>query len=274
MKIIDTSVISTVKQYPGLANVNNQSIMGGDPTKMQGLDFLQQNVLDMVDALCKAMIVDTTKATWLWSKSTMSFLNIYITGYVYYGGEVFFVPNQMIAPMMIGHYLACNINPNPTDASPNPPTTLSDTSTVSIHNQRTISFVWVTSGIGDLPNLSDWTNVQNNFQWAVPTIHIVGGAGEPVFGTGWSTTTRLAFYILGNEVTIQGTANYVNAAASLIFAIPNGYRPLYDSIFPVWQTLAGINFIYISATTGQVSYIGSTSPGPEGIAFTAKYTIL
>lgn len=168
MKLIDTSVLSSTKGYPGLANVGGQSVGNspvhppGNPSMMEGLDFQQQALLDMVDALSKALVSDPTKATWLYASYTGGGLYpLYVTGYVYYGGEVFFVPNQSIGPLVYPYYYAANISSNPTDnGSTAPLTTLSDGSTVSIHNQRTISFSAVSSGTGTLPNLGDWITTQ------------------------------------------------------------------------------------------------------------------
>lgn len=282
MKIIDTSVVAAGKQYPGLANVGNQSIgNGGNPAKFQGLDFLQQSVMDMADAMAKAFVVDDSVATWLSIKLTGVFPSRYISGYVYYGGEVFYVPPQPTYPIPMGMHQIANINPNPTDASPNPLTTMSDGSNVSIHNQRTISFTWVSSGTGDLPNVSDWKTFQSNFQWAFPTLHIVGSSGEPVWQTGWTTTTRLAFYMLGNQVYLQGEGHFVNVfgATGFIFILPNEYRPAYDMYFPIMDSIDSTstyesNFLKVEALTGKVTWLGTVLPVTGDMLVSATWTIL
>jgi hypothetical protein len=280
MKLIDTSGITTGTQYPGLANVGGQSVgnppftASGDTTKFQGLDFLQQNVLDMVNAICMGMVIDTTVATWICVHTTFGGGEASISGYVYYGGEVFYVPSQVTSPVEEGHYFIANIDPNPTDNGTSAPkTTMSDTSTVSIHNQRTITLSQVTSGTGNFPNLGDWAYSQNNFQWAFPLINVVGGSGQPVYATGWSVWTRLIFYILGNEVTIQGDARFAASAAGLIFTLPENYWPLYDLNFVVYCP-SGISIVNIAASTGQVTFEGSTTTGDQAVFIYCKYTIL
>lgn len=270
MKIIDTSVVSATKGYPGLSNVNNESITGGDPTKMLGLDFLQQNVLDMVDAICRGMIVDPTKPTVIamFPLSSM-FAGVAPAQYVYYNGEVFFVPSYLEA-IALGGYQIANLEPNPTDnGSTAPQTVMSDGSTVSIHNQRTVTVTSVTSGTGNFPAPNTWLYPQQNFKCFAPVINVVGAGGQPAYAAGWSASTKLVFYILGNEVTIQGDASWGIGASPLIFTLPTGYRPPQDLYFQV----TGGETIALPGTSGAVNYLGSTSAGGY-VNFTIKFTIL
>lgn len=280
MKIIDTSAISAISGYPGLANVNSESITGGDPSKMVGLDFLQQNILDMVDALCRAMIVDPTKPTVI---ATFPLPSPPIAGYavpqyIYYQGEVFFVPGYYIFAIIGGGgggaYIA-TLEPNPTDnGSSAPLTVMSDASVVSIHNQRTITVSWSSTGLGgNFPAPSTWLYPQTNFQCFFPTVRVVGtGIGVTDYHAGWSQNTRLAYYIIGNEVTIQGDATFTSITSGLIFYLPLGYRPLYDLYIPIYTSVAS-TFLYIGASDGRVVYEGPEST--SGIAYiNAKFTIL
>lgn len=265
MRLIDTSVVTAGKQYPGLANVSGQSVgnspitLPGNPTAMQGLDFLQQALLDMVDALSRAMIVDATKPTVISYIPLGGFFAGYTPDqYVYYHGEVFFVPSYYLLAMTGGGgggAFVANINPNPTDTSPNPQTTMSDGSQVSIHNQRTITVTWSPSGTpGNFPNVSDWKYAQNNFQCFFPTINTVGtGAAATDYHAGWSQNTRLIYYLLGNEVTIQGDAAFTSVGLGLIFYLPNNMWPAYDTYLPIYTSVAN-TFVYISSSDGRVVY--------------------
>lgn len=95
MRLIDTSVVSPTKQYPGLANVGGQSVgntpvhSAGDATKFQGLDFLQQALLDMADALSKSVVSSLSVPTWLYQYVHLVGGDLYLSGYVYYNGKCF-----------------------------------------------------------------------------------------------------------------------------------------------------------------------------------------
>ena len=272
MRLIDTSKITATSGYPGLANVAGQSVGNspvtapGNPNKYEGLDFLQQALLEMVDVLVRSQIVDQTKATILATYSGGAGTIIW----VYYGGEVFYLT---YSGFPVGTYIAANITTGSIDDGTNAPlTTLSDGSTVSIHNTRIITLSGSSSpNTGSLPDFGNWLTIQKNFKWAVPNILVVEGSGVS-FATGWSVDNRMAYYILGNEVTVMGDATFANGAANLVFTLPVGMRPMQAFVLPC--TIAAGAYSYIAIlTNGQVQFGGDTSVG-GGFSVIAKFSIL
>ena len=283
MRLIDTSVVTAGVQYPGLANVGGQSVGNypihspGNPSQMQGLDFLQQALLDMVDALCRALVIDTAVPTVISYIPVSSMLALASAPqYVYFQGEVFFVPSyELIAEIGGGGYIA-TIESNPTDnGSSAPLTTMSDGSQVSIHNQRTITISWSSTGSGgNFPLPSTWKYPQNNFQTFFPTLNIIGtGAGPQDYHTGWSQNTRLAYYILGNQCYLIGDAAYAPSPNSYIFILPDGYRPLHNTVVVASDPgqPSGLAPLYINSN-GQVVYPAAGGGGIVNIS--ATWTIL
>lgn len=61
----------------------------------------------------------------------------------------------------------------------------------------------------------------------VDTWHLVGGSGEPAFGSGWSSYSGepVRFKKIGGVVYIMGTAVATTGASSIMFTLPAGYRP-------------------------------------------------
>ena len=161
MKIIDTSKVNSTRSYPGLANVNGQSIgNGGDSTKFEGLDFLQSAVKDMSVALASAVTSDLTKPCILTgcilTGASMSAGWIFVYNTVAFIYEIFYVPAQTVTGS--GSYVSANINQNPTDNGTSAPlTTLSDGSQVSMHNQRTITLTYnVNPNQGNVIDFGEW----------------------------------------------------------------------------------------------------------------------
>ncbi len=261
MRLIDTSVITSGKQYPGLANVSGQSVGNsplhtpGDPTKFQGLDFLQQALLEMADALSRSLVSSLSVPTWLYESTTPIGGMTYTTGYVYYNGEVFYVPTFNSGPAPFGMKLAASLNYNPTDASPNQLTTLSDGSNVSIHNQRTITVTWSSSS-GSFPDVDTWiyTQVAQNTS-AITTLNsdittinsqlaslltvtpivVNSGGGAPPFTSGFTGTVKFwkdgaGFVHMWGASTFNIPYGQNDSVA--IFVLPAGYRPAIDLYFP------------------------------------------
>ena len=236
---------------------------------MQGLDFQQQSFKELIDALVRCLVIDTTKATVL-GYITAPVLGTTGAGWVYYGGEVFYFESQNAA-IGGGQYLAAAISANPTDVAIQ--TELSDGSLVSIHDQRTITFT-PTNGSSSDPflNMANWVQLGQNCIYLTPPAINVVSAGD--FGSGWSPNNRLMYYLLGNEITIQGDANWTGSG-TLIFTLPAGYRPAYQLTFPIIEIQSGwtIGVIQI-ATNGQVTLVSNSVSSAQSINFTTKFSIL
>lgn len=68
--------------------------------------------------------------------------------------------------------------------------------------------------------------------------HLVGEAGEPAFGTGWSNLgggyQRLAFWLdeASEIVYLEGVVSTSGAGANPMVTLPVGYRPLENKLLP------------------------------------------
>jgi hypothetical protein len=127
----------------------------------------------------------------------------------------------------------------------------------------------------DLPD-----NVTNTFQLydallatinalitAVPTLHVVGATGQPVFEGGSlpsSIGNDLRFYKIGNEVVIDGSfrANHNFALGdNAIFTLPAGFRPqLTTQRFPLIDSTDGSYKTYgiLVTSAGYVGWYNDT----------------
>jgi hypothetical protein len=306
MRLIDTSVVTGGLQYPGLANVNGQSVgnptvgtAAGNAAEMQGLDFLQQALLDMVDAIARGLVVDITVPT------IISAFPIPLSGghpivgasaalYVYYNGEVFYVPSYNdIAES--GHYLIANITANPTDnGSTAPFTTLSDGSTtVSIHNQRTITISLVPDATpaGNFPSPSTWISSQitqsvnaitanTSSITAINALNpiVVGSGGStPIYETGFSQANRLAFYKdSSGKVFIEGDAALGTYGSPIPAILPSAYAPATGIVvYGYWNSGAQSGLVSISST-GAIELNGITSASNDttvGISIPPYFTV-
>lgn len=96
--------------------------------------------------------------------------------------------------------------------------------------------------------------------------HLVGEAGEPAFGTGWSNLQggyqRLAFWLdeASEIVYLEGVINSNGSAANPVFTLPVGYRPLENKLLPGTKfVVADTVFCAWSVlSNGQVTVEGGT----------------
>lgn len=279
MKIIDTSKVTPTADYPGLANVNGQSIgNGGTPSKFEGLDFLQQAVMDMANALSGAILSSTLLPTILSGCGT-GFTGNIGSGWVYYNGEIFQVNAQAIGGTP-NTYIAANITANPTDDGTNAPLTeLSDGSTVSMHNQRTITFTYsATQNSGNMPDFGQWVYMNVNAKWGANTAHSLA------YKNGYSsleyTTTNASTYRLDNNGNVYVSAFFSSPgsiSSQTIATLPSGYAPLNPRNFPLWERTSGIWMVAQVDTSGNINVMttaGGNVPNSDTFSFEAFYNLI
>jgi hypothetical protein len=80
---------------------------------------------------------------------------------------------------------------------------------------------------------------------AVEAVHLVGAAGEPALGTGWSLYAAgwqaIGFYKdYQSRVFLQGMMKKSSAVVvgEVLFTLPAGYRPLGQTLFVVFSNSA------------------------------------
>jgi hypothetical protein len=81
--------------------------------------------------------------------------------------------------------------------------------------------------------------------FAVEALHVIGAAGEPGFGAGWSdylvgTFGSTSFYKDRERVFLRGLVKKSSAVVSpdTIFTLPVGYRPSATVVFPIISNAA------------------------------------
>lgn len=274
MRKLNSTGITSSAQYPGLINVNGQSVLGGDPAKLQGLDFLQQANLETGLSICKLLFGTSTTEVYVMTGCTFTsvahsgfFTYVVAAGWVYFNGEIYQVKAQTFN-VTTGQNPAANWTPDPTDFTPNPQTELSDASLVSIHNQNDVIFS--SNAAVDSGNLLDLIHWNYNFAFtAVP--NVVGAGGQPAYQNTWSQFTRLMFMKTGNLVTIQGDAIYLHTGSpgGIVFTLPAGFIPAnafaFSCIDSITATSAKENNIMTIDTSGNVEWEGTTPGLYDGV---------
>lgn len=213
MKKIITSAATATAGIPFEAN------NGSGPA---GIDFVQENIIELADALAKMKILDTTKANILWGcvRVDSSGTTTISEGYVWYNlggsfGELFHVPDASFPTPAGGQYINASYNNLFSAADP---TLLTDNvTTANVHALRDIAFTTsVTPSAGTLPDFTAW---------------II--AGKPVytdltsgFVDGWAARTGLWMWLDNNgSLHIFGTADGAAASGANVcqFTLPAGF---------------------------------------------------
>ena len=218
MKTFETAAATSTAYIPFKANAS-----GG----LAGIDFLQQSIKELVDAICKntgqVAPIGIPQASILWgcinNGTTIS------EGYIYYWdgassfGELFHVPSQA---KPAGTYINANISATFSGADP---TTLTDNVTTSnVHALRDV--VLTGSGTpyaGTLPDFGNWllTNIPviGPFQQYDPSTWL---------NTGYSILNPLLIYgrLQSRILTLQGS--FIATAATVstgVLTLPAVLRP-------------------------------------------------
>ncbi len=251
MKKLDTSAVTNISWMPLLAN--NLSGPGG-------IDFLQQAYSECLTALAGFLVADQTLATIMYG-CTISGGTV-APGWVFYRGELFYVPGGTYTFPPSDAYLNASIYLNNSLADP---TYFSDGALNTVHIQREIHFnPSGTPNAGNLPDYGNWCTIAANSSatpattavlntWLTSTYNTfvanyntwvaglspvpvqVGTSGAPSFLNGWAndsgvmnvgTPSPLSFYKIQNRVYIWGEIVHAgNTNASTIFNLPMGYYP-------------------------------------------------
>lgn len=225
MKLIDLSGISATAGYPGLAN---------NPNVLVGLDFLQQAYKELF-AKCAQMAALSGNPTIL--EGLVQTGNNISAGGVYYNGEIFLCNGVTISGSPLS-YIACSWIPNPTDTGSNM-TVLSDSSQVSIHNQRTLAFTYSSSpNTGNLPDFNSW--VPNQINLNASAIAALQNTINPLLVGAWTNLSGLytnswsdtgnpfnvgRYRIEGKYAVLSGNISG-GGNATAAFTLPVGFRPL------------------------------------------------
>lgn len=272
MKKIDTSVVSVISGYPGLAN---------GPV-LTGLDFIQAEIADTGNALGLALTSNNTVPCIL--SGCVKTGNLVSAGWIYAGGaeEIFYVPTQIIIGVP-ATYISVNISNNPTDVSPNQ-TVMSDGTLQSMHNTRTIILAYST-----LPNtgaLSDFGNwVQTNVTLLLENVSVINGQITNIQGTVWKGFTANSYFSNSwadtggayNLCRVKSENNFGvlsgnmqgGTTGTVCFTLPAGYRPAQRVDFAI-STYSDYG-AYISILNTGICTIhfdsGATTFSLEGIRF-------
>jgi hypothetical protein len=134
------------------------------------------------------------------------------------------------------------------------PTKMTDGSTRNVHSDN---FTTVVDGDGSTPGFlaAYSTLVFLQSEWV-----IVGAAGAPAFGTGWSAVSTVKFMKeTSGFVTIVGITVRGSGAGTTIFTLPSGFRPPQNLQMLVIDLTSLVVLVLTITSAGVVSVAGATN---------------
>lgn len=203
---------------------------GGFPLTQNELAYQQAALLDSLKGIVSAFNLSGTMNVIILSGCEVSTagLNTIITpGYISWDGEIMQVAGATIATVAAPLLLELSDTPHPTLD----PTTFFTGGSHNVHRLRTVYPTFTSSGT--TRPLLDENRIRNIFVGynQIDPWHVIGNAGEPVFGTGWAHgANALKFKKDRNGlIHISGSCGIISASFSFVITtLPLGYRPQSD----------------------------------------------
>lgn len=207
----------------------------------------------------------------------------YTDGYIWYNGEVYYVPAQPVPQAMVvgGDHVFSIVSTNnatgiDTYQNGTIVNTWEDRTAVILHNtsgsnvyNAQILFKYVISQIVDqaalFAKLSDLTPFA---QKSIDTWHVIGAGGQPAYGSTWGAIAGKDSRFIkddvgGVSVRLNATTTGV-APGGVIFVLPVGYRPVTQVTMIVHKyNVSALPVAYVGAidTAGNVTIVdGTNSP--------------